>query len=153
MSGSDNVESDRDEAMTDRVRARKRAVILQSLEQGSSRTDASKAAGICRRTLYNWMEADAAFREAVDDAELAAVETVEDVAFRCATKAEDDPRYQTSMLFWLKCRARWTERQRAEEAKHVEVEDARKRLLALLDGLDGADEGGAGAGNVDGGDT
>jgi transposase len=37
-----------------------------------------------------------------------AVRAVENAAFECALKAKDDPRYQTSMIFWLKTQAEWS---------------------------------------------
>jgi hypothetical protein len=43
--------------------------ILTGMELGLSRGDAAQAAGIARRTLYDWMAADPAFADAVDQAE------------------------------------------------------------------------------------
>ena len=78
--------------------------ILLSLEAGSSRASACGAAGVGRSTFYEWMEKDERFREAVQAVERALIDTVESVALSCALKAEEDPRYQRTMLAWLEAK-------------------------------------------------
>ena len=65
--------------------------------------------GIERNTIRSWRNKDGQFDNACLDARESAVERVEDVLFRSALKAEEDPRYQTSVIFYLKNRApnRW----------------------------------------------
>ena len=83
--------------------------VLASLSRGASRTTACHAADLPRRTFYNWIKADPLFAEAVDDAEAESVGAAEDLAYACAMKAREDPRYQRSLFFWLKHRAGWVQ--------------------------------------------
>ena len=53
------------------------------------------------------MEKDEGFREAVQAVEQALIDTVESVALSCAIKAEEDPRYQRTMLAWLEAKGGW----------------------------------------------
>ena len=74
----------------------------------------------------------------------AAVGTIEHVAFNAAKQADDDPRYTTAMIFWLKCNAGWKDVQHIEHGGAVGVYDARARLaekLARLVAGTSADEG------------
>ena len=86
-------------------REHQRTSILTSLSRGATRSAACRAAGLARRTLYNWVEQDPDFREQVEEAELEAIENVEGVAYECAIMAADDPRYQRSMLAFLKAKS------------------------------------------------
>ncbi len=89
-----------------KVQVQQEAILL-SLEAGSSRASACGAAGVGRSTFYEWMEKDEGFREAVEAVEQALIDTVESVALSCAMKAEDDPRYQRTMLAWLEAKGGW----------------------------------------------
>ena len=97
--------------------------VLASLSRGTSRTTACHAAHLPRRTFYNWIKADPLFSEAVDDAEAESVGIAEDLAYACAMKAREDPRYQRSLFFWLKHRAGWVQARpdRAPAPPHVEA--------------------------------
>jgi hypothetical protein len=81
--------------------------VLLTLANGTTRTAACHAAHVGRCTLYNWIEADPTFVEAVEDAEAAAIAVAEDLAYACAMKAGEDPRYLRALFFWLKHRAGW----------------------------------------------
>ncbi len=83
--------------------------ILASLARGTSRTAACHSARVSRRTLYNWIKADPTFAQAVEEAESGAIAQAEDLAYACAMKAADDPRYLRALFFWLKHRAGWTQ--------------------------------------------
>ncbi len=83
--------------------------ILASLARGTSRTAACHSARVGRRTLYNWIKADPTFAQAVEEAESGAIAQAEDLAYACAMKAADDPRYLRALFFWLKHRAGWTQ--------------------------------------------
>ena len=89
-----------------KVQVQQEAILL-SLEAGSSRASACGAAGVGRSTFYEWMEKDEGFREAVQAVERALIDTVESVALSCAMKAEEDPRYQRTMLAWLEAKGGW----------------------------------------------
>ena len=88
--------------------------ILESLSQGATRTDAARAAGISRRTLYHWIEQDPTFKEAVADAEEETIDIARSLAFHCAMQAQDDPRYLRALFFYLKCKAGWSDRPQRE---------------------------------------
>jgi hypothetical protein len=57
----------------------KKAAIVKSLRNGCTRTASAGAAGIARSTFYEWLEADADFKAACENAELAAVHEIESV--------------------------------------------------------------------------
>ncbi|MDP6180570.1 MAG: hypothetical protein QGG48_11830 [Desulfatiglandales bacterium] len=90
------------------VRHLKRAV-LGKLEAGFSFRGAASELGIERDTIKTWRDKYEQFDSSCFDAREAAIEQIEDVMFRSALKAEEDPRYQTSAIFFLKSRApnRW----------------------------------------------
>jgi AcrR family transcriptional regulator len=54
---------------------------------------AAKAAGIGRRTVYDWLERDAEFREAFKSAEQEAFDTLEREAVRRAAEGVEEPVY------------------------------------------------------------
>jgi hypothetical protein len=83
--------------------------VLLSLTRGANRTTACHAAHLPRRTFYNWIEADPAFAEAVEEAEAESIGVAEDLAYACAMKAAEDPRYLRALFFWLKHRAGWVQ--------------------------------------------
>lgn len=69
-----------------------------------------------------------------------AVKQVESVAFACALKADLDPRYQTSLIFWLKAMAGWKDRVTVSvetEASPDDYETFRERVLAAAGRSDG----------------
>lgn len=78
-------------ARTSRTAQRARESFLVELAQRGNITDACKAAGIGRRTVYDWREADPAFAAAWDDAISTAVDTAEREAWRRAVEGIDKP--------------------------------------------------------------
>lgn len=118
-------------------------LILEALAFGASRTEAAKAAGIARQSFYNWMHTDELFRESVGDAEDEALDAVRAVAHQCALKAADDPRYQPTLRFVLKCRAGWTEKPESREQKDEKKEPEKPKHVPrygpLPDLTDGAE--------------
>lgn len=72
---------------------------LSALSRTASVTAASQAAGIGRRTAYNWRDADEAFAAAWDDALESGTDALEDEAVRRALDGSD-----TLLIFMLKAR-------------------------------------------------
>lgn len=95
------------ESSFDEVRLAKRDAILKSLENGSNVSEACNAAGIDRRTYYNWIKADPAFELAISEAKLSRIESMQSVAYLCAKKSLMDPRYQTSLIAWMNNEGGW----------------------------------------------
>jgi hypothetical protein len=89
------------------IRLAKREAIIQSLESGASVTDACNAAGIDRRTFYNWIKADPDFEQAISEAKLSRIESIQAIAYLCAKKSLMDPRYQTSLIAWMNNEGGW----------------------------------------------
>lgn len=117
-------------------KSRQQAIVITRLQAGACRTAAAGAAGITRQTLHAWLRTDEAFAAAVEVAEQAAVSAVEGALFRAAQQAADDPRYQRSAIFFLKCRAGWQERQVVEPAPALTKDEALDELNAALDRLE-----------------
>lgn len=72
---------------------------VERLVKGETITAASKAAGVCRKTAYNWRESDKAFADAWDDAIEVGTEKLETEATRRALDGSD-----TLLIFLLKAR-------------------------------------------------
>jgi hypothetical protein len=71
-------------------RARKKRIFLIVLEKTCNISHAARAAQIDRGTAYDWRQVDDAFNQAWIDAEEAAVDKLEQVAFERAIKGESD---------------------------------------------------------------
>jgi len=95
------------------------AAILESLTNGATITEACKAAGIERSTLWRWQQKYPSVREAVEFALQARIEIVEDALFKKAAMG-----HVTAMIFWLCNRApdRWRNVQKIEHSGKVEGE-------------------------------
>ena len=124
------------------IRHLKRAV-LGKLEAGFSYRGAASELSIERNTIKAWRDRDEQFDTACLDARESAIEQVEDVMFRSAIKAEEDPRYQTSAIFFLKNRApsRWRDVRNIRQVNDVQqVIDnmPQDEIDRLADGLPGA---------------
>lgn len=132
---------------TGKRRQHQRAIV-KSLRGGVSRSRACEAAGVGRRTFYHWISDDDAFRRAVEQAEREVIGTVESTALVCALKAEDDPRYQTALIFWLKANAGWKETQVVEHGLYDGAGDTRASILSRIRALAAGGGEGAGAGRV-----
>ncbi len=78
--------------------------------QGLAEYQIAEALGISQDTLDRRKQDADAIAEALQRGRGGARGAIENVAFRCAKKAEENPRYQTSLIFWLKTRAGWNER-------------------------------------------
>jgi hypothetical protein len=85
--------------------------LLESLSKGVSVTEACKAAGIGRRTYYNWLEKDPDFEKDVRASEQAQIQTVEDSLYMNALNGN-----VTAQIFYLCNRSnkRWLNIQRVE---------------------------------------
>ena len=64
-----------------------------------------------------------------------AVGKMENAAYTCARSAVGDPRYQASMIFWLKANAGWKERTVVETVSTDDAGDSRDTLLARVHAL------------------
>lgn len=71
--------------------AEAKAAFLKAMSEGKSITGSANAAGIGRRTAYDWREADPVFAEAWDDAIEAGTDLLEDEAHRRAFEGVDRP--------------------------------------------------------------
>lgn len=69
---------------------RARATFLEVLEATCNVSEAARQAGVPRRTVYDWRTADAEFAQAWSDAEEAAANKLEEVAFTRATTGQSD---------------------------------------------------------------
>lgn len=101
------------------VKANAQGVFIERLTKGETITAASKAAGICRKTAYNWRDSDEVFADAWDDAIEVGTEKLETEANRRALEGSD-----TLLIFLLK-------------ARRPKV--YRERITAELTGKDGKD--------------
>lgn len=81
------------------VKANAIRTFVESLTRGETITAASKAAGVCRKTAYNWRDSDKEFAEAWDDAIEVGTEKLETEATRRALDGSD-----TLLIFLLKAR-------------------------------------------------
>lgn len=81
------------------VKANAIRTFVERLTRGETITAASKAAGVCRKTAYNWRDSDKEFAEAWDDAIEVGTEKLETEATRRALDGSD-----TLLIFLLKAR-------------------------------------------------
>lgn len=64
---------------------------LTVLRETCNVSEAAKAAGVGRRTVYEWRDADTAFRSSWDEAEQEAADKLEREAWRRAVEGTDKP--------------------------------------------------------------
>jgi predicted DNA-binding protein (UPF0251 family) len=85
-----------------------RALYLEKLKEGLTRTEAAEAIGIDRTTIWRYRMAHPTFDKLVSQAERGAVELVEDALFQAATKGQN----VKAMEIFLYNRAgdRWTDK-------------------------------------------
>lgn len=81
---------------------KKAALILDALSGLAGKGEAAKAAGISRKTLYNWRDANPDFAEALEDVDEGVTDLVESSALRKAIREGDT----TMQIFLLKTRRR-----------------------------------------------
>lgn len=79
--------------------------LILAASKGCTIEQAAEAAAMKPRTLKDWLAKYPDFRKAWDEAKKVSVEAVEGVLYRCALKAEFDPRYQASLFTFLKYRS------------------------------------------------
>ena len=84
--------------------ARQKAFLQAYLDQDFNVSKACKVVNIGRRTFYNWKERDERFMQELQDAEDEKIESVESALYRKAVAGD-----VISMIFYLKCRARWND--------------------------------------------
>lgn len=103
--------------------------ILGNLASGNSRARSCDYALVSRQTFYDWLKQDKDFAWRVELAEAEAASEAEAVLFRCALKAEEDPRFQRSLKLYLerqdKRRERLLARQDEERRREQEAAQAR----------------------------
>jgi len=98
--------------------AKVREAVLESIKSGSSRTAAASAAGICRKTLYRWMQDDEAYADEIIVAENKCIGQVEDALFRAATIPDEKGKFNTTAQIFFLCnraRDRW---QNVKDIRH-----------------------------------
>jgi len=83
--------------------------ILSLVEMGVPVCKAAEEGGVSYRTFKRWLNNSPDVLSQYEDAKLVIADKIKEVAGLCALRALDDPRYQTSLIFWLKCRDGWTE--------------------------------------------
>lgn len=70
---------------------RARETFIETLRESCNVSEAARAAGIARRTAYDWRDGDAEFASAWDDAEQDAADKLEREAWRRAVEGTDKP--------------------------------------------------------------
>jgi AcrR family transcriptional regulator len=78
-------------AFTDRTRQRARDAFLAELALRGNISDAARAAGVSRRTVYEWREADASFAADWNEALETAIDAMEREAYRRAFEGTRKP--------------------------------------------------------------
>lgn len=78
-------------ARTNRTSQRARALFLEELERRGVVTDAARAAGVARRTAYEWRAADEVFAKEWDNALDVAIDAAETEAWRRGIEGVDEP--------------------------------------------------------------
>jgi hypothetical protein len=83
--------------------AKKRALVLAAITRGLNHGEAARAAGIGRRSLFEWKAADPEFAAAVDDAYATVTDKLADYAMQRALSS-DGINHDTLLIFMLKAR-------------------------------------------------
>jgi transposase-like protein len=117
----------KEEALTEEQSIRSNAV-LASLRKGATVSAACEAADVSRSQWYEWLKKYPNLRRQALENETAAVAIVEDVLFAGALMALSDPRYQTSVIFFLKSRKRKVYGDRVSVVDETKVEAALRGL-------------------------
>ena len=68
----------------------KKTIVLKSLSNGATVTDAMEATGLVRETHYYWLRTDEDYRKKVKESELALADSVEDATVKTAKGFEYD---------------------------------------------------------------
>lgn len=86
MATARNKSPKRRSSRTDRARA----TFLETLRATCNVSEGARQAGVGRRTVYDWRDADPEFAAAWDEAEAEAVDNLEGVVYRRAMEGESD---------------------------------------------------------------
>ena len=120
---------------------KKRASFLAALRRGASIADAARAAGVGRRTVYDWRAGDATFAAQWNDAVETGTDAIEDALLEKAMRM-DDAASVTAAIFLLKARRpeKYRERHQVRQeggifVTHDDISRARKRLAKMF-GMD-----------------
>lgn len=84
-------------------------LIFAAMTQGIRIYDSCKLHGVTYRSFHRWINKDPELMAMYEQAKKELHEQVGEMAKLCALKALDDPRYQTSMIFYLKSKAGWND--------------------------------------------
>ena len=93
--------------------------------------------GVSADTFTKRKRDQAGLAESLARGRQSAIGRIENAAYTCALQAVGDPRYQASMIFWLKVNAGWKERTVVETAQTDDAGDSREALLARVHALAG----------------
>jgi transposase len=100
---------------------RTRETFLKVLAETCNVSEAARAAGVGRRTMYDWRDADPSFADAWKDAEETSADKLEQVAFERATSGQSD----RMLEILLKAhRPKYREKQAVEFSGSVQVDHA-----------------------------
>lgn len=84
-------------ALTERTVKSARETFLEALAKRGNITESAAAAGVARRTVYQWRDADPEFASAWDDALEQAADAMEAELWRRAVEGVEKPIYQQGM--------------------------------------------------------
>ena len=103
--------------------------VISKVRGGCSYTKAAEQLGIERNTIKNWQDADSVFKSACEYAREMSVERVEDAMHEAALKVNENPRYTTAAIFFLKnrCPGRW------RDVKDVRQTDSYAEMVDKMD--------------------
>ncbi|HET6568328.1 MAG TPA: hypothetical protein VFG50_10220 [Rhodothermales bacterium] len=76
-----------------------KAALVHCISEGCSHPAACRRVGVSLATFQHWLESDPEFAEKVADARSAIIREMEAMAYRCALKAAEDPRYLPALIF------------------------------------------------------
>ena len=117
--------------------------VQREAARGLAEYQVAAALGVSADTLTRCKREQAGVAEALARGKRAAVGEIENVMYECARQAREDPRYQTSAIFWLKCWAGWKERTVIEtvtpDADSSDRTALAERVRALAGGVPGRD--------------
>ena len=105
--------------------AERREQVLAALREGAECSEAAKAAGTTRQTVYRWRQADEAFAVAYADAVEQGTEVLESVARKRAVGGSD-----TLLIFLLKARRPEKYRDTVRVDQTTTIRDDRKSVRA-----------------------
>ena len=109
--------------LTGGERRSKKRRVLAALAKGATIAEAARAARVGEDTVGRWRREDPDFRAAGDAVREAATDRMEGVLEVAAAKARTDPRFQTSLIFYLKNRRpeRWRDVQHVQHGGELMI--------------------------------